>query len=351
MVDENKISSYQEFYKTILKFLKKSEHGIDWSILEKHKGFVESLYVKTVYDNQIETVQKEFDGFIKELTRLNQEWMICYCASFNSNIDLKNEIEPQQQYDGNLLMHIALAALHTSAISDFTSRKLKRLLRNTHQSLLTIKKCLTNCGLLMVEINKRQEYTLYNFVLIDKTNPKRETFSHYLITKEQLDDYINTRNEGKSMNIKGRFWQYSPKTDITITATKFKNVEEINLYKKLISIRDDRAFSKSAMCIDKTTEFISPKVPQPITKAVKSIYDLIKESKIKEALELALKKTDISQEDKTDITFQLARLNKLEKDNKKGIISDSEYRLEYHKLTDAVIQKMQELGYLDNPSQ
>jgi uncharacterized protein YktA (UPF0223 family) len=219
----------------------------------------------------------------------------------------------------------------------------KQKLKNTYETLLTVKKCLADCGLLLQEINKRSEYTFYNFVLVDKTKPKRETFWDYLTTRKQLDEYVNTQNEGNSMRIKGKFWEFSPKTDITITATKFKNEEEIKLYKKLKGIRDDKAFSKCDMCLDITVQLISSKIIHKNANSLKSINDLIKSSKIKAALELQLKKTELLPYDKNYFIQLLSRLNKLETDKGIGIVTDSEYRTVYNQITDALIQKREAL--------
>lgn len=49
------------FYNTIVKYLKLPDNRIDWSILKKHQVFVREVNEKTVFDSEIEAVQKELN--------------------------------------------------------------------------------------------------------------------------------------------------------------------------------------------------------------------------------------------------------------------------------------------------
>lgn len=350
MVDEKKIDSYREFYNTITDFLKIPAYKIDWRILEKHQGLVESLDVKTNNDVQVETAQEEFDNYVKTLTDFPiVRLTVVKSAEFNIKINVKAEMpetkrkSPPQDVSG-FLLNVINSMTEYSAQVEKDKKINKQKLKNTYETLLTVKKCLADCGLLMEEIKKRPEPTFYNLILIDKTETKKQTYSHYYITKEQLDDYVNARNEGKSMYIKGRFWQYSPKTDITITATKFKNEEEIKLYKKLIGLRDgnDKAFSNSGMCLDITAQLISPKFFHTPLEPIKSIQKLIEEGKIKEALKLTINDAETSEDKKHKLILLSARFNTLEDNKRKDIISTDKYNLEFNKIVDSLIAETKE---------
>lgn len=347
MVDENKIDTYRAFYDIVVKFLKLTDTKIDWSILKKHQSFINSLVSASVYDYEVKSVQKELADFTKELTRINETWLICACAPHNSKIDLKSEIDPEKTYSyssnkNNLILEIAYSVALASAKGERDYREAKRHLKNTYYSLLTVKKCIDNCGLLMDDICKRPNYMCYNFILIDKTESKKKRYSHYFITKAQLDDYVNANNEGQNIRIKGKFWEYSPKTDITVTATKFKNEEEIRLYKKLRRIHSDAAFLKCDMSFDITSQLIPSKISVKSPKSVKSINDLIKDGKIKEALNLALNSSKASKEDNSELTLLTSRFTQLEKNKRNGLISDNDYDVVLNKITDSLIAKVNE---------
>jgi Effector-associated domain 11 len=345
MVDENRIDSYLRFYNELSNALKLHKSSINWGILETHKDFMEKLKSKAVvFDYEVKRVQEALDTFIKEFTSLNHYFLTNYCALFDKTIDVVDKSRPVIKSGIDVAAQLLTMYLVPSAIQVATSEDLKRNLKTTYYSLVFIKKCLNDGGLLLDDIKRRDDYTFYNFVLVDKTNPKKETFSHYLIRKEQLDEYVNVRNEGKSMNIKGRYWEYSPKTDITITATKFKSLEEIERYKKHQRLNNDKSFMSSDMCVNITSQLISAKVSveafKQLPKPVQSIRDLIQSGKIKDALDLALKKKDISKEDDEFLMLQSARLNKLEIDNKKGVAD--KYTIEFNKIADAFISKINE---------
>jgi hypothetical protein len=341
MVNEDKIEGYQVFYNTIVKYLKLPDNRIDWSILKKHQGFIGKINEKTVDDDDIKAVQKELSDFIKTLTRLTQTWLICFCANHNTKIDLKEEPLPKEPQSDNILLQVVVAMSYGPALALIASRKLRRELKNTFEALLTIKRCLDKCGLIIDEINKRPDM-LYNFVLIDKTEVKKQSYAHYFITKAQLEVYVNANNSGQHMRIDGKFFKFSPITDITITATKFKNVEEIDLYKKLERIRNDAAFAKSAMCTKVTNDFIPSNVPNELPKPVKSIHDLIETGKIKDAISLASYHVKSSTEDKDEFTLLTSRLSHLESEKRKGLVKDDAYISEFNRIKNSLIEKVRE---------
>jgi Effector-associated domain 11 len=346
MIDENKIDSYLRFYNAVsesLKPLKPRQYSIDWAILEKHKDFVESLKSKVlILDYEVRRVQEELDKFVKELTSLPLTQIVNYSLNYNSEINLGEKTKINFNDRNEVLAHLAVDLIFPSYQQSTVSRDIKRHLKNTYYSLATVKKCLSDGGLLLDDIKRRANYTFYNFVLIDKTEVRKKTYHHYYITKVELDNYVQLYNAEKDMRIDGKFFAYSPKTEITITATKFKNEEEIDRYKSHKRLYNDKPFLSSDMCVKITSQFISAKVSEKLTKPVKSIRDLIKASKIKEAMELGLKEKDISKDDDDFLTLLLSRLNKIEVDNKKGVAND--YKTEFNKITDALISKIKEWG-------
>lgn len=340
---EEKIDSYRNLYKLIKEFLIQSEYRIDWSILKKHQSFIENLDAKTLYDHEVETVQKELNNFIKTLTNFTwTDLVIINCAKFNYKINLKQEIEPKEPSSNNPLYQLVVAMSYGTALASVHSKKIKRNLKNTFETLITVKKCISDCGLLIEDIKRRPNYMLYNFVLVDKTEIKKETYSHYYITKKELNDYLNLRELGQPITIKGKYWAYSPNTHITITATKFKDEEEISFYKELKGIRSDLAFSKCVMCSDITSQLISSKVPDKLPQPVKSVHDLIRNNKIKDAIDLVSNNIKASQEDKDELILLESRFNKLETDKRKGLTVDGLYDAEFNRIKTALIDKTRE---------
>ena len=247
-----------------------------------------------------------------------------------------------QNAEGNLLYQIALAAQIGSAKTKIRTQELKKHLKNTYEAILTAKKCLSERGLLLEEINSRPNYALYNFILTDKTAARGRTLPHYFIEKDKLDEYVHAFNSEQSMRINGKPFEFSHKSDVLITATKLKTVEEVELYKKRYGIRGDMSFAKSAICSVLTSQLITSNMSIQSPKPTKSIDDLVKKGKIKDALELALAEIHLSEDDRTELTLALSWFNKLEDDKRKGVITNGEYKADYAKITLGLIHKIKE---------
>lgn len=338
MVNEIKIDKYRILYETIVKHLKNPNQKIDWTILERHKNFLEAIKIKSYSDNDFNIVEKDFYTFLDSVTKQSLEQIHAFYAQFNPKINLKSEKIT------HLLDNTTLLVIAKEILADYLilNKERKRLLLNTYESLKIMQIAVSNFGLLMNEINKRDFIHLFSFILTEKSNKKSKTIPHYYISEETLYQYVKNFNHGQSMRINGKFVAFKNENDVKIVATRLKNMEEVNLYKQLKHLSSDTAFLKSEICKDITSNLISPLAHAPQI-AAKSIDALVKEGETKKALELALKKDNLTQEDKNGLILLLSRFSTLEKEREKGFITPDQFKTDCTQITHSFIQIIEAL--------
>jgi hypothetical protein len=334
MVNELKVELYKAFYKYLSKHIKKTLSWSDWEILKKHQDFMHSLEKETVYEHKTEQIQIELNDFIKKHLESDFSKVQSYAKSFNPKI--KEEISPVTEGQGgvgNFVAFVVTASLtHNAAI--------KTRLKNTYYALATMRQCLDENGLLLDEINKRVDYRLFNFVIKDKSTGKSKTIAHYHISKETLDGYVNFFNAGQSMRVNGKFIAFKNENDVIITATKLKNQEELDLYKKRYRIYGDNDFTRKPICVDVTHDLISSRVQNNIhTEANKNTFkELVANNEIMQAIDKALERSDLSNEDDKNLILLKSRLNELKDYKIKGISENGEYSRSFNAIKIAFLE-------------
>ena len=334
MANELKIELYKFFYKYISTHIKKPLSWSDWEILKKHHDFVSSLDKETVLEYKIKQAQTELNDFIKKYLDGDFSKVQSYAKSFNTKIKDEINLIPEGQGGlGNLVAFVVTASLTHSAI-------IKVRLKNTYHALITMRQCLDEYGLLLDEINKRVDYGLYNFVIKEKSFGKTKTIAHYQISKEVTDGYVNYFNTGQSMRVKGKFVVFKNENDVIITATKLKNEEEIDLYKKRFRIYSDNDFTRKSICIDVTHDLISSKVQDniPSDGHKNPLKELISNNEIKKAIDIALEKSDLSNQDERNLILLKSRYNELKNQKIIGIFENGEYNRELNAIKNSFLE-------------
>ena len=335
MANELKIELYKVFYKYLSTHIKKNLSWSDWEILKKHQDFMQSLEKEIVYEHKIHQIQTELNDFIKKHIEGDLAKFQSYAKSFN--IKIREEINPVPEGKGGFGDLVVFAVTATITYN----AAIKTRLKNTYYTLATMRQCLDDYGLLLDEINKRVDYHLYNFVIKDKCTGKSKTIAHYHITKETLDSYVNLFNEGQSMRVSGKFVAFKNENDIIITATKLKNQEEIDLYKKRYRVYGDNDFARKAICVDVTHDLISSQVQVNNTKTEEStnaFKNLITKNEVMKAIDMALEKSGLSKEDEKNLILLKSRLNELKDYKIKGISENSEHSRLFNAIKSAFLE-------------